>query len=102
MSGCVVVVGDSGTETRWASMSSDDVEIESAGNALLAKNVSKALSSDTILRDEDISVSARNGVVSLHGRVSSVEALQHAVNVATDVADVETVVSRLSVEISKQ
>jgi len=102
ISGCVVVVGDTGAETQWASTWSEDLEVESASNSQLAQNVSKALSADPLLKAEDISVSARKGVVSLHGRVSSVDALQQAVSVASEVPDVESVVSRLSVEVSKQ
>lgn len=102
LQGCVVVVGDSGSETRWASTWSEEQEVISAENEKLAKEVSRLLAEDTMLAGKDLSVAARKGVVSLHGRVDSLAMLERAVSIASSASGVTSVISRMSVEVPAQ
>lgn len=102
LQGCVVVVGDSGTETRWASTWSEEQEVISAENDKLAKEVSRLLAEDPMLSGKDLSVAARKGVVSLHGRVDSLAMLERAVSIASATPGVSSVISRMSVEVPAQ
>ncbi len=97
-SGCVVVVGDrpDGSEdwdVSWGD--SSDVQRTVSDDAL-AKEVSRRLAASAV-GGQDVTVSERDTVVTLHGRVDSVEALDEAMAVAADTPGVTRVVSRLTV-----
>ncbi len=51
------------------------------------------------LRDEDISVTASNGVVTLRGKVGDPAVVQRAVDETATVAGVRRVVAKLTVEV---
>lgn len=100
VSGCVVVVdGEHGEDADWDVSwgSHDDVSRVTTGQDDLAKDVSSRIAADTTLNGQDITVSAREGVVTLHGRVDSLGALEHAMDVASQAPGVNRVVSRLTV-----
>jgi hypothetical protein len=101
-SGCVLVVGehdgfdhDSDWSASWPGDSDGARVAEDQG---LARAVSSRLSSDPALAGEDITVSARGSIVTLHGRVPSLDKLQHAMAAAAGEPGVSRVVSRLTVE----
>jgi osmotically-inducible protein OsmY len=100
LSGCVIVVDgkDGDTEAKWASTWEEENEAAAEANKRLAREVSSALASDSMLVGEKIKVSARRGAVALHGKVGSAAAIDRALQVAADVPGVDSVVSRLSVE----
>ncbi|MDH3647364.1 MAG: BON domain-containing protein [Gammaproteobacteria bacterium] len=89
-SGCILVVNDE--------HSAHGIHIDK-DSSLLARSIAKELDDDDSLRYSDISVSEDDGIVILHGDVDSVDSLQYAIDVAARYAGVETVVSKLSVEV---
>jgi hypothetical protein len=100
LSGCVVVVDgehgeDADWDVRWGS--AEDVRRQSPAQDELAREVSGRIAADDSLAGQDITVSAREGVVTLHGRVDSVAALERAMDVASGAPGVKSVVSRLTV-----
>ena len=99
-SGCVVVVGDRGQDEEWGVhwAGSDEVDraTPSDGDGL-AREVSSRVAAEPALAGQDITVSAREGVVTLHGRVDSVEALEDVMTLAAQTPGVTRVVSRLTV-----
>jgi hypothetical protein len=98
--GCVIVVDGTGeTETGWASSWESEREAELEANQALAREVTRRFAADPLLKGLDIEVAARGGAVALHGRVPDTSALDHALKVAAQTPGVETVMSRLSVEI---
>ena len=97
-SGCVVVVGDRGEGEDWAVHWAGSEEVDPAAPSnVLAREVSGRLSYEPGLAEQDITVSAREGVVTLHGRVDSLKVLEEAMNVAAAAPGVTRVVSRLTV-----
>lgn len=99
-SGCVVVVdGERGQDEEWGvSWGGSSQEVDPASpRDELAREVSARLASEPGLSGQDITVSSREGVVTLHGRVESVTTLEEAMNVAAEVPGVSRVVSRLTV-----
>jgi hypothetical protein len=97
-SGCVVVVGDRGQDEEWGVhwAGSDEVDRSTPSDGL-AREVSSRMAADPALAGQDITVSAREGVVTLHGRVDSVEALEDVMTLAAQTPGVTRVVSRLTV-----
>lgn len=98
-SGCVLVVdGDKGSDREWdvSWAGSQEVDRRSPGDEL-AREVSGRIAAEPGLAGQDITVSSREGVVTLHGRVDSVEALTRAMDVAGAQPGVVRVVSRLTV-----
>ena len=98
-SGCVVVVdGEKGSDREWdvSWAGSEQVGTRSPGSEL-ARDVSGRIAAEPGLAGQDITVSSRDGVVTLHGRVDSVEALGQAMAVAGAQPGVVRVVSRLTV-----
>ena len=65
----------------------------------LRKRVQGALHSDPYFYDEHVKVSVKNGVVVLHGFVSSEWDLHDAIRIATRAADKRRVVDDLSIEL---
>jgi osmotically-inducible protein OsmY len=65
----------------------------------LRKRVQAALHSDPYFYDEHVNVSVKNGVVVLHGFVSSEWDLHDAIRIATRAADKRRVVDDLSIEL---
>lgn len=102
--GCVLVVGGNGPErgdVEWksAGASSSPVTARAAtADGLLARDVQARFGIDTLVAAEDITVSSSGNVVTLHGRASNVDVLEHALRVAADTPGVARVVSRLTVE----
>ena len=103
--GCVLVVdGDGirrgGSEVEWSSDGGANVitaEPSSAANEL-ARDVESRFGMDSQLAGEDITISSSADVVTLHGRVSDITLLEHAVRVAAETPGVSRVVSRITVE----
>jgi hypothetical protein len=102
--GCVLVVGGdrkagSGADVEWSGARETTVATRSTLNDdRLAREVRARMQLDSALEGEDITVSSRGEVVTLHGRVSDVARLEHAMRVAADVPGVARVVSRLTIE----
>lgn len=101
--GCVLVVGGDGdvrrADVEWDNTRDAGVTTRSIGaDGRLAREVGARISVDTALSGQDITVASNGDVVTLHGRVSDVTLLEHAMRVAADVPGVARVVSRLTVE----
>ena len=97
--GCVLVVdGDKGSDREWdvSWAGSQEVDRRSPGGEL-ARDVSGRIAAESGLAGQDITVSSRDGVVTLHGRVDSVEALTQAMTIAAAQPGLVPVVSRLTV-----
>lgn len=102
-SGCVFVVGGNGKtdsgEVEWSTSRSSATPMQAPiADSRLAREVEARLKIDTALGDQDITVSSRGDVVTLHGRVNEVAILEHAMRVAADVPGVARVISRVTVE----
>jgi osmotically-inducible protein OsmY len=65
----------------------------------LRERVQAALHSDPYFYDEHVTVSVENGVVVLHGFVSSEWDLRDAIRIATRAADARRVIDDLSIEL---
>lgn len=103
-SGCVVVVGGEGNHRRadveWSSSSDDRNYAEpDRQDDALTRELQSRIRADAALAAEDISVSSSGSVVTLHGRVGALAALEQAMQLAADVPGVTRVVSRLTVEL---
>ena len=98
-SGCVVVVdGQKGSDEEWGVSWAGSQEVDrSAPGSEMARDVSGRIAAEPGLAGEDITVSSRDGVITLHGRVDSVDALVKAMDVAAAQPGVVRVVSRLTV-----
>ena len=101
--GCVLVVGGDGdvrrADVEWDNSRDTGVTSRSIGvDGRLAREVGARFSIDTALSGQDITASSSGDVVTLHGRVSDITLLEHAMRVAADVPGVARVVSRLTVE----
>jgi osmotically-inducible protein OsmY len=103
VAGCVVVIGGDKdrhrADVQWAA--TPDRATPAAPRATdgsLARQVESRLQTDSAIQGEDISVSSSGNVVTLHGRVSDLVRLEHAMRLAADVPGVTRVVSRLTVE----
>lgn len=101
--GCVVVVGehdgarDDGSWSRSWPASEDRTSLARAHDGL-ARQAQSRIAADPELAAEDITVSARGDVVTLHGRVPTLAKLERAMSAAADAPGVVRVVSRLTVE----
>lgn len=103
--GCVLVVdGDGvrrgGSEVEWSSSNGANVitaEPSSASDSL-ARDVESRFGMDSQLAGEDITISSSADIVTLHGRLSEISLLEHAVRVAAETPGVARVVSRITVE----
>ena len=99
-SGCIIVVDEQGeTDAEWIGSYETKVEVRSEADKRLARRVSEELANEPDLRLEDISVSASNEVITLHGRVNDMVTLNRAVEVAGKVEGVDRVVSRVTVDV---
>jgi hypothetical protein len=101
--GCVLVVGGDGdvrrADVEWDNSRDTGVTSRSIGtDGRLAREVGARISVDTALSGQDVTVSSSGDVVTLHGRVTDITLLEHAMRVAADVPGVARVVSRLTVE----
>lgn len=105
--GCVLVVhpeegeGDGAWQSEWESEETSWRRAWSPQSAEpgLAERVARSYGEDDLLRDSDIRVTAREGVVTLHGRVPSRAHFDRAVEVALGLDGVAAVESRLTVEV---
>lgn len=104
--GCVLVVhpdeeGEAAWQSDWESGESSGQRAYAphAGMPGLAELVARSYGADDLLRDADVRVTARDDVVSLHGRVPSRAHFDRAVELALDTDGVAAVESRLTVEI---
>lgn len=96
LSGCVIVVdeGEGDVDASWAtSYSSTEADED------LARRVGDAIEDDPQLRNEDVRVAVRRGVVTLKGEVTDLDVLERAVSAAAAVDGTRRVVSKLEVEI---
>jgi osmotically-inducible protein OsmY len=101
--GCVVVVGGDKdrhrADVQWADRTDQAAPAAPrATDGSMARQVESRMKIDSSLQGEDISVSSSGNVVTLHGRVSDLTRLEHAMRIAADVPGVSRVVSRLTVE----
>lgn len=105
--GCVLVVhpedGDGTWQSEWESHDSSSQRAWSPQSSMpgLAERVARSYGTDEMLRDADIRVTARDDVVTLHGRVPSRGHFDRAVELALDTDGVAAVESRLTVEVHK-
>ena len=99
LAGCIVVIDDTGEmDAQWASSWEDHDAERAEADRGLANHVKNELEFDELLRHENIEVRAHGDNVSLHGRMSHLEMLRRAVELAASVEGVQTVHSRLTVE----
>lgn len=98
-SGCIIVVKEGEWDAEWASEHEHQASVRGAANTELSDRVSERLAEDSDLRVEDLSVTAADAVVTLHGRVGDVESLRRAVELAGSVDGVRRVVSRVTVDV---
>lgn len=107
--GCVLVVdGDGvrrgGSEVEWSSDGVANVitaEPSSVSDGL-ARDVESRFGMDSQLAGEDVTISSSADVVTLHGRLSDISLLEHAVRVAAETPGVARVVSRITVEMEAE
>lgn len=102
--GCVFVVGDGGgdgyrrADVEWASSRDHGGSTTTRSvDGGLAREVESRIRMDSSLEREDITVSSTGDVITLHGRVSDLALLEHAMRVAAESPGVKRVVSRLTV-----
>ncbi len=96
---CVIVVNDEEADAEWIGSYETDSDARNAANNDLRDRVGQRLAEVAQLRDEDISVAASNGVVTLRGKVGDPAVVQHAVEETAAVAGVRRVVAKLTVEV---
>ena len=103
--GCVLVVDGDGvhrghnSEVEWAKAGATAPAAQATvPDGALAQEVRARFKQDSALSGEDLTVSSSGAVVTLHGRLSDVAVLEHALRVAAEVPGVSRVVSRLTVE----
>lgn len=104
--GCVLVVDGEGvhrgtSDVEWAKVSEPSAAATTSDGGL-AREVRSRFLADSVLAEEDITVSSSGDVVTLHGRLSNAALLEHALGVAADVPGVSRVVSRLTIEMEGQ
>ena len=99
--GCVIVVDgtDDSPDAHWIASYESDSDARRESNDLLARKVSERLAEETSIDAKDVSVSASNNVVTLHGRLYDVASLGQAVDIAGDVDGVDRVVSRITLDV---
>lgn len=102
--GCVLVVGDSGGASRgdveWSSSRSHSTSARAVSvDGSLAREVESRIRMESSLAGEDITISSAGAVITLHGRVSDIARLEHAMRTAAEVPGVTRVVSRMTVEL---
>lgn len=102
LTGCVIVISDEEPSgVHWAA-EYDDVQGDhyrarnDAAQGLL-DDVRANFEADEFVRNEDILIAARDGVVTLSGEATSVDVVDRAVGLASAVNGVESVVSRVVV-----
>ena len=95
--GCVIVVNDDEADAEWVGSYDHDRTVEA--NEELRDRVGELMAESEQLRDEDIKVSANNGIVTLTGNVGDAALVQQAVEAAAAVEGVRRVVARLTVEV---
>ena len=105
LGGCVFVVNpdsDDEWDAHWASDFDydDDVRYRNS-NTTLVQRVNEEFEFDEVLQNEQIRVTARDDVVTLHGQVNSVETFDRAIQVAIGTEGVGSVVSRMTVRVRK-
>ncbi len=107
--GCVLVVhpdeeGEGTWQSDWESGESSEQRAFTPDSTSpgAAELVARSYGADDLLRDADIRVTGREGVVSLHGRVPSRAHFDRAVELALDTDSVTAVESRLTVKIARQ
>ena len=77
---CVIVVNDEEADAEWIGSYETDSDARNAANNDLRDRVGQRLAEVAQLRDEDISVAASNGVVTLRGKVGDPAVVQRAVD----------------------
>jgi osmotically-inducible protein OsmY len=100
--GCVLVVGDGGGHPRadveWAGTRDQGAPaVPRTVDQDLAREVESRIRLDSALEREDITVSTSGDIITLHGRVSGIDVLEHAMRIVADTPGVRRVVSRLTV-----
>lgn len=98
LSACVVVIGTDTEDGVYLAGEDNQVGgVRHDGDAL-SRDVARALAADAELVAEDLRVSSEDGVVVLKGRVRGTGLLTRAIATARNVAGVEQVVSKVTVE----
>lgn len=104
LAGCVLVVGDDDgfdRDRRVVRTYDRDVRSErrvSVTSSVVVREIEDAFEADPMLADQEITVVERDGVVTLHGRVSQRAAFDRAVDIVSATRNVDRVVSKLIVE----
>ncbi|MBE0509760.1 MAG: BON domain-containing protein [Chromatiales bacterium] len=70
---------------------------EAYGDNQISAAVNTALVQDSLIKASDIRVSTRDGVVTLDGRVASIEQARRAASLAASVSGVKRVINRLAI-----
>lgn len=99
VTGCVIVVNDEQADAEWIGSYETHSETRSAANADLRDRVGQRLSAEPVLARQDISVSARDGTITLRGQVAEPGMIEQAIEAASAVDGVRRVVARLTVEV---
>lgn len=97
--GCVIVVNDDEADAEWIGSYETDSDARNVANTDLRDRVGQRLAEVAQLRDEDISVTASNGVVTLRGKVGDPAVVKRAVDETVAVEGVRRVVAKLTVEV---
>lgn len=103
--GCVIVVADEGIDPGWAGNYDkewgehiDEHDSHHDRGSALADDVQARIRDDELLEGRSIFVDERDGVVTLHGRVSDLSLVARALDVAESTPGVVAVVSRVVIE----
>ena len=99
VTGCVIVVNDEQADAEWIGSYEAHSDTRSAANADLRDRVGQRLSAEPRLQGQDISVSAKDGTVTLRGEVAEPGLIEQAIDAASAVDGVRRVVARLAVEV---
>lgn len=93
---CVVVIGHGAEDGVYWGHEREEMGIRHDGDRL-SRDVARALATDQDLVAEKLSVSSKDGLVVLKGRVASIGMVERAMERASGVEGVTRVVSRITV-----
>jgi len=97
LAGCSAMLVGEGTSSAPAIGSNDRSSQQIAADEALETAVRSAFSSDNALRSANVSVAAKEAVVTLSGTLSSFELRDHAVGITEGVSGVDRVNNQLQV-----
>lgn len=104
LGGCVLAIGgngDSGPETYTAGEWIQKQARASNQERALASRVAEALADDPLLNEADIEFRVNGNIVTLSGTIYSLATYQHAIEVVRKVDGVDTVTSRIELNVTR-